>query len=75
MISFEPLKILLLKKGITREELAKVSGVSRTTLDNMFRNRSVTLESIEKLCNYFQCTMQDIVYITFNEEEKENKND
>lgn len=64
MISFEPLWNTLKEKGISQYSLIYRYHVSTGTLDALRKNRSVTLNTIQDLCNLLDCNMEDIVRVT-----------
>lgn len=59
--NFNPLWKLLIDKGITKTELAKKSDVSSSTITRMGKNEYVALEVIDKICNYLDCEVEDVV--------------
>lgn len=61
MITFEPLWTTLKRKGISQYALIKQYGVSTGTLDALRKNRSVTLNTLNDLCNILQCEISDVI--------------
>ena len=63
------LKDLMLKKSvatrkrITYAEIANEIGVSRITLSRMAstRGHSISMDIIEKLCDYFECEINNLI--------------
>lgn len=64
MIDFAPLWRTLEEKGITQYQLIQRYDVSTGTLDALRKNRSVTLNTIQDLCNILRCPIEAIVKIT-----------
>ena len=64
MITFDPLWETLQRKGISQYILIKEYGVSTGTLDALRKNRSVTLNTVNDLCNILQCDITDILRYT-----------
>ena len=64
MITFEPLWETLKRKNISQYTLIKEYGVSTGTLDALRKNRSVTLNTLNDLCNMLQCDITDIIQFT-----------
>jgi len=64
MITFDPLWETLRRKGISQYVLIKEYGVSTGTLDALRKNRSVTLNTVNDLCNILQCDITDILQYT-----------
>lgn len=61
MIVFNPLWETLKKKGISQYDLITKYGMSRGTLDNLKHNRSITLTTLNDLCEMFDCDITDII--------------
>lgn len=61
MIIFDPLWDTLKRKNITTYYLIKNHNLSRGTLDNLKHNRSVTLNTINELCNILDCEVEDVI--------------
>jgi DNA-binding Xre family transcriptional regulator len=61
MISYEPLWKTMKDKGITTYTLIYKKGISAYTVTNLKRNKSITMHTMEKLCNILECTPNDIV--------------
>lgn len=61
MITFEPFWETIKKKEISQYSLIKDFGFSTGTLDAMRKNESVTLKTINDICNKLQCDISDII--------------
>ena len=61
MIIFDPLWETLKEKNISQYSLIKNYGVSTGTLDALRQNRSITLNTLNVLCNILDCNVQDII--------------
>ncbi len=61
MITFEPLWETMKKKNISQYSLIKDYGVSTGTLDALRQNRSITLNTLNDLCNILNCDVEDII--------------
>lgn len=58
------LRVLMALKGIkTITEVAEDTGLSRYTLTKISNNdaRRIDLNTLEKLCNYFNCKVGDLI--------------
>lgn len=63
MISYKPLYHTLIEKGLKKEDLIK-KGVASCSITNKFsKGESVTLTTIDKLCKFLDCKIEDIVEI------------
>lgn len=61
MISYDPLWKTMKNKGVTTYTLIYKMGFSAYTITNLKRNKSITMNTMEKLCKVLQCTPNDIV--------------
>lgn len=61
MISYKPLFHTLIEKDLTLEDLIKASVISGMTTAKFKKGESITLSTAEKLCNYLECQIQDVV--------------
>lgn len=61
MISYDPLWRTMKEKGVTTYTLIYKLGFSAYTITNLRRNKSITLNTMEKLCQALKCTPNDIV--------------
>ena len=61
MISYAKLWILLQKQGKKRFDLVEDGVISRGTLTKLGKNGSVTIDVINKICDYLDCQPGDIM--------------
>ena len=61
MISYAPLYKTLKKKGISTYKLINDFGVSRSLLDRLKHNKPITTVTINDLCSYLECRVEDIL--------------
>ncbi len=61
MISYAPLWETMKKRKITTYTLIYKLGFSAYTITNLRRNKSITMNTMEKLCHVLDCTPNDIV--------------
>lgn len=64
MISYKPFFETLSKKKITQYQLVNDYFVPSATISRIRQNKSVTLKTIESLCNILKCKINDIVVFT-----------
>lgn len=48
-------------KGVTTYTLIYKSGFSAYTITNLKRNKSITMNTLEKLCKVLDCTPNEII--------------
>ena len=64
MISYEPLYNTLKKKEISTYKLINNYGISRSLLDRLKHNKPISTVTLNDLCRYLNCRVEDIlVYI------------
>lgn len=61
MISYDPLWRTMKDRGITTYTLIYKMGFSAYTITNLRHNRSITMNTLERLCAVLKCTPNDIV--------------
>ncbi len=64
MISYAPLWNTMKKKGVTTYTLIYKLGFSAYTITNLRRGKSITMNTLERLCSALDCTPNDIVAFT-----------
>ena len=59
------LKELLWEKNVSGVELHKATGISQAKISEIIRGKrvNVTLETIEKICLYLDCKIEDLVEV------------
>lgn len=60
-ISYEPLWKKIGEMKMSKSELCKTAKLSRSTLTQLNGNKSVTLETILRICNMLNCEINDVV--------------
>ena len=63
MISYKPLFRLLLERDMTKTQLREAVGFSPATLAKMSKCEYVSLETIENICKYLNCRVEDVIEI------------
>lgn len=64
MITFEPLWETMKEKNISQYSLIKDFGFSTGTLDALRKNKSVTLNTLNDICNILDCSVEDVIKFT-----------
>lgn len=60
-LSYEPLWQMLNELNITKMEFAKMIGMSNATLAKLGKNEPITLTTVDKICNRFNCKIENVV--------------
>lgn len=64
MISYEPFYKTLKEKNTTTYQLIKKYNLSRSLLDRLKHNKPITTQTIDDLCQYLDCRVEDILIYT-----------
>jgi len=59
--SFKPLWKLLVDRDMTAEDLRSALGFSFSTMAKMKKGENVSMEILDKICNFLNCKLSDIV--------------
>lgn len=62
MISYDPLWQTMKNKNVTTYTLIYKHGLSPYTITNLKRNKSITMNTLEKLCKILDCQAESIVF-------------
>lgn len=68
--SYKPLWKLLIDKNMSKKQLMQATGISKSTMDKMARNEKVSMDIIDRICNYFDCSISEVVMHCFETEVK-----
>lgn len=66
-VSYKKLLHLLVDKGLTTSDLAKMAGLSLNIIGRIKKDEYVSMETIENICKVLSCTPNDV--FEFIEEE------
>ena len=61
MISYEPLWKTLSEKNISTYKLEHSYGFSKSLINKLRHDKSVTMNTIDRMCELFECEISDIV--------------
>ena len=68
MISYAPFYQTLKEKKISTYKLINQFGISRSLLDRLKHDKPISTVTIDDLCSYLNCRVEDIlVYVEGNE--------
>lgn len=68
--SYKPLWKLLIDRDMNKRELMLATGISKSTMDKMGRGEQVSMDIIDRICNHFNCKVEDV--ISHVQSDKEN---
>ena len=61
MFSYKPLMRQLLERDMNKKMLKEALGLSPVTMAKFSKNEPVSMETLDSLCNYFDCEIEDII--------------
>ena len=64
MITFDPFYNTLKEKGISTYKLINEFGISRSLLDRLKHNKTISTVTLNDLCNILHCKVEDILLFT-----------
>ena len=70
MISYEPFWNTLQKKKVTIYHLIHKNGINSNTINRIKKNASITTYTLNHLCKVLDCTVQDIISYTPDEQDE-----
>jgi len=66
--NYKPLWKLLIDKDMTKRQLMKKTGISKSTIDKMGRSENISFNIVARICKELSCKVEDI--IQYIDEEK-----
>ena len=73
MISYNRLWETMEKRKISQYRLIKEFGLSSGQMSRLKKNTYVSTHTLETLCRILDCRIADVMEVSFEDEEKENK--
>ena len=73
MISYNRLWETMEKRKISQYRLIKEFGLSSGQMSRLKKNTYVSTHTLETLCRILACRIEDVMEVSFEDEEKENK--
>lgn len=70
-VSYNNLFKLLIDANLTKTEFAEEIGLSSGTLAKLSKGQAISMDKLIDICDYFNCTFDDIVEIIPKEERGE----
>lgn len=68
--SYKQLWKLLIDKEMTKKQLIQATGISKSTMDKMSRGEQVSMDIIDRICNYSDCCIECVITHIKDEENK-----
>ncbi len=61
MINYTPLWNTMKEKGVTTYTLINKYNINPRTINNLKHNKSITMDTLEKICTILECSPNDVV--------------
>ncbi len=65
--SYKPLWKTLIDNDMTKKQLMNTVKISKSTMDKMGRSENVSLDILDKICSFFDCSLSDVIEFRNNE--------
>lgn len=65
-VSYKKLWKLLIDKNLKKKDLIQMSGISNYTLNKLNAGKSVTTDTLVKICEALHCGIEDIMDVVEN---------
>lgn len=65
-LSYNRLWKLLIDRGMTKQDLRKVTGLSSASIAKLGKGQNVNTDVLVRICNALNCDLHDIVETTHN---------
>jgi DNA-binding Xre family transcriptional regulator len=73
MISYEPFYRTIQQKKISTYKLINQFGISRSLLDRLKHNKPISTVTLNDLCSYLDCQVEDILVYVKDSEKAEKQ--
>ena len=60
-VTYKGLWKILIEKGLQKQDLVNHAGLSSATVAKMGRGEPVSNKVLEKICDYLECSVNDIM--------------
>ena len=61
MYDYEPYREMLKRRNVKQSQLINDGIINRNNASSLKQNKALTTDTLEKLCNYFDCQFNDLV--------------
>lgn len=61
MFSYKPLRRLLFEKELSKTEFMAKVNIAPATLSKISKDEYVSLDVLNRICDYFHCNIEDII--------------
>ena len=73
-LSYNRLWKLLIDKGLNKNQLHKITGLSQSTIAKLTKGENVNTDILERICEKLHCNIEDIVEFRVDEKQLGAKN-
>lgn len=61
MLTYEPLRILLVKRNLKKMEFASMVGITAPTLAKLMQDKPVTLDVLDRVCETLDVELHEVI--------------
>lgn len=61
MVSYESLRILMVKRKLEWKHIIEGANITQYTARKLKRDEYIELQTLERLCKFFNCTPNDLM--------------
>lgn len=70
-VRYDKLLQMFEDRNLTTNEILKGAGISANILTRIKRNEYISMESLEKICGAFECSVDDVLeFVTISAKER-----
>ena len=69
-ISYKPLWHTLLDRDMIKEDLRIKAGLTTNMIANMGKNKGISMETLERICDALQCEITDVIELVEPEDKE-----
>lgn len=69
--SYRPLLRILFERKMSKTQFREALNISTRTLAKISKDENVSMELLARICDYFNCRIEDIIEFIPSEKEKE----
>ena len=70
-VRYDKLLQMFAERNLTTNEILKSTGISANILTRIKRNEYISMESLEKICGAFECSVDDVLeFVTISAKER-----
>lgn len=61
MLTYEPLRILMVKKNMKGKDLMEVTGLTKPTVSKLMNDKQVALDVLDRICEALDVELHEVI--------------